>query len=366
MSPTGSAKSLTLAEVASLTGAVPRDGTALSHRITNIAPIDRAGSADLTFIDNPRFAAALAATRAGAILATKRFESQVPPGVNLLCAREPYRAFVTVAREFYRDRLRPASPYEADGVMPGAHVHPTARLGTGVAVDPGAVIGPRVVVGAGTRIGASTVIGADVRIGGDCAIGPNCTVTHSELGDRVILHPGARIGQDGFGYVSSQEGHAKVPQVGRVVIHDDVEIGAGTTIDRGGMRDTVIGEGTKIDNLVQIGHNCVIGRHCIIVAQSGLSGSVTLEDFSILGARVGIYPHVTVHAGAQLSARSTVRRDVPAGETWGGLLNAKALRQSMREMIAFERLAQGGDAVASPSISETSEDATPDAKATSD
>jgi UDP-3-O-[3-hydroxymyristoyl] glucosamine N-acyltransferase len=188
------------------------------------------------------------------------------------------------------------------------------------------------------------VIGADVRIGGDCAIGPNCTVVHSELGDRVILHPGARVGQDGFGYVSSRDGHAKVPQVGRVVIHDDVEIGAGTTIDRGGMRDTVIGEGTKIDNLVQIGHNVVIGRHCIIVAQSGLSGSVTLEDFAILGARVGIYPHVTVHTGAQLSARSTVRRDVAAGETWGGLLNAKPLRQSMREMIAIERLTQRGDA----------------------
>jgi UDP-3-O-[3-hydroxymyristoyl] glucosamine N-acyltransferase len=182
-------------------------------------------------------------------------------------------------------------------------------------------------------------------------------VIHSQLGDRVILHPGARIGQDGFGYVSNAEGHTKVPQVGRVVIHDDVEIGAGTTIDRGGMRDTVIGEGTKIDNLVQIGHNCMIGRHCIIVAQSGLSGSVTLEDFALLGARVGIYPHVTVHAGAQLSARSTVRRDVAAGETWGGLLNAKPVRQSMREMIAIERLAQSGDSDAS------AEDAEPDEKA---
>jgi UDP-3-O-[3-hydroxymyristoyl] glucosamine N-acyltransferase len=227
------------------------------------------------------------------------------------------------------------------------------------------VIGPRVEIGAGTYIGANTVIGADVRIGCDCAIGPSCTVIHSELGNRVILHPGCRIGQDGFGYVSSPEGHAKVPQVGRVVIHDDVEIGAGTTVDRGGMRDTIIGEGTKIDNLVQIGHNVVIGRHCIIVAQSGLSGSVTLEDFAILAARVGLYPHVTVHEGAQISARATVRRDVPAGETWGGLLNAKPLRQSMREMIAIERLPQTGMAVASPPISETeAEGATSDAKAT--
>jgi UDP-3-O-[3-hydroxymyristoyl] glucosamine N-acyltransferase len=350
MTSTGSVKSLTVAEIASLTGAVPRDGAALSHRITNIAPIDQAGPTDLTFVDNPKFGAALAATKAGAILTTKRFESKAPPEVSLLCTREPYRAFIMVAREFHRDRLRPASPYEADGVMPGAHVHPTAQLGAGVTVDPGAVIGPRVAVGAGTTIGANTVIGADVCIGRDCAVGPNCTVIHSELGDRVILHPGCRIGQDGFGYVSSRKGHTKVPQVGRVVIHDDVEIGAGTTVDRGGMRDTVIGEGTKIDNLVQIGHNVVIGRHCIIVAQSGLSGSVALEDFAILGARVGIYPHVTVHQGAQLSARSTVRRDVPAGETWGGLLNAKPLRQSMREMIAIERLA-------TPSASETTSEA---------
>jgi UDP-3-O-[3-hydroxymyristoyl] glucosamine N-acyltransferase len=360
-----SPRSLTLAEIVSLTGAVPRDGVALTHPITGIAAIDHAGPGDLTFVDNPKFAAALAVTRASAVLTSEKFESHVPASVNLLRTREPYRAFVMVAREFYRDRLRPTSPYEAVGVMPGAHVHPSAQLGAGVAVDPGAVIGPRVVVGAGTFVGANTVIGADVRIGSDCAIGPGCTVIHCELGNRVILHPGCRIGQDGFGYVSSPEGHTKVPQVGRVVIHDDVEIGAGTTVDRGGIRDTVIGEGTKIDNLVQIGHNVVIGRHCIIVAQSGLSGSVTLKDFAILAARVGIYPHVTVHEGAQISARATVRRDVPAGETWGGLLNAKPLQQSMREMIAIERLPQTGMAVASPSISETpAEGATSDTKAT--
>jgi UDP-3-O-[3-hydroxymyristoyl] glucosamine N-acyltransferase len=367
MSISGRARSLTVAEIASLTGAFPREGASLPHRITGIALIDRAGPDDLTFVDNPKFAAALAATRAGAVLTTEKFQHLVPADVNLLRTREPYRAFVLVGREFYRGRLRPTSPYEADGVMPGAHVHPFAQLGTGVSVDPGAVIGPRVVIGAGTFIGANAVIGADVRIGCDCAIGPSCTIIQAELGNRVILHPGARIGQDGFGYVSSPEGHAKVPQVGRVIIHDDVEIGAGTTIDRGGMRDTIIGEGTKIDNLVQIGHNVVIGRHCIIVAQSGLSGSVTLKDFAVLAARVGIYPHVTVHEGAQLAARATVRRDVPRGEIWGGLLNAKPLRRSLREMIAIERLPQTGVSVASPSLSEAaSEAAMSDAKAASE
>jgi UDP-3-O-[3-hydroxymyristoyl] glucosamine N-acyltransferase len=356
MISTGSQASLTLADIASLTGAVPRENADLSHRITNVAPIDCAGPNDLAFFESSKFADALATTGAGAVLTAERFAPRVPAGINLLLTREPYRAFVTVAREFHRGRLRPTSPFEADGVMPGAHVHPSAALDADVTVDPGAVIGPRARIGAGSMIGANVVIGADVRIGAACSICAGSTILDSVLGDRVIIHPGCRIGQDGFGYVSGRAGHVKVPQVGRVVIGSDVEIGAGTTIDRGGMRDTIIGDGTKIDNLVQIGHNVVIGRHCIIVAQSGLCGSVTLEDFAVLGARVGIYPHVTVRKGAQLSARSTVRRDVPAGETWGGLLNAKPLRQSMREMIAIERLAQCDGADAEPANTENESD----------
>ncbi|HLH92969.1 MAG TPA: UDP-3-O-(3-hydroxymyristoyl)glucosamine N-acyltransferase [Xanthobacteraceae bacterium] len=334
--------SLTLADIASLTGAVPRDGVDLSYEITNVAPIDHAGPSDLAFLESNKFADALATTGAGAVLTVERFAPRVPAGINLLLTRKPYQAFVRVAREFHRGRLRPASPFEADGVMPGAHVHPSATLGAGVTVDPGAVIGPRVTIGAGGMIGANVVIGADVQIGAECSICSGSTIVESVLGDRVIIHAGCRIGQDGFGYVSDRAGHVKIPQVGRVVIGNDVEIGAGTTIDRGGMRDTIIGDGTKIDNLVQIGHNCVIGRDCIIVAQSGLSGSVTLEDGVVLAARVGIYPHVRVHKNAQLQARATVRRDVPPGVTYGGLLNAKPIRQSTREMIAFERLAQGG------------------------
>jgi len=339
---------LTLADIASLTGAVPRDGSNLSYRITNVAPIDYAGPGDLAFLESNKFADALATTGAGAVLTVERFAPRVPAGVNLLLTRKPYQAFVTVAREFHRGRLRPTSPFEADGVMPGAHVHPTAALGTGVTVDPGAVIGPRATIGAGSMIGANVVIGADVRIGVDGSICSGSTIVDSVIGDRVIVHAGCRIGQDGFGYVLGRTGHVKIPQVGRVVIGDDVEIGAGTTIDRGGMRDTIIGDGTKIDNLVQIGHNVVIGRDCIIVAQSGLSGSVTLEDGVVLAARVGIYPHVTVHKDAQLQARATVRRDVPGGVIWGGLLNAKPVRQSTREMIALERLAQRDGADADP------------------
>ncbi len=350
MSTTTASATLTIAEIASLTGAVPREGTSLSHRITNIAPIDHAGPTDLTFLDSGKFADALSTTSAGTVLTTERFARKAPKTLNVLITREPYQAFVTLARELHRERLRPASPFEADGVMPGASVHPSATLGAGVTVDPGAVIGPRATIGAGSMIAANVVIGADVRIGRDCSIGAASSIIDSDIGDRVIIHPGCHIGQDGFGYISSAKGHVKVPQIGRVVIHDDVEIGAGTTVDRGGMRDTIIGEGTKIDNLVQIGHNVVIGRHCIIVAQSGLSGSVTIEDNVVLAARVGIVPHVTVHTGAQVAARATVRRDIPAGEKWGGTLNAKPLMQSMREIVAIEKLADGDGPVASPPI----------------
>jgi len=330
---------LTVSEIAALTGAEPRAGADLGHRIRNVAPIDLAGPDDLSFVDNVKFAGALATTGAGAVLTTSRFEPQAPGGLIVLRSREPYKAFVTVMREFYRHALRPTSPYGAEGVAPGASVHPTARIENGATVDPGAVIGAGAEIGAGTIISANAVIGAQVKIGRDCTVGPNSSITHAILGDRVIIHPGCHIGQDGFGYVPTEQGQLKVPQVGRVIIHDDVEIGAGTNVDRGGIRDTVIGAATKIDNLVQIGHNVVIGRNCVIVAQSGLSGSVTLEDNVVLAARVGIIPHITVGKGAQLAARSTVIRNVPPGEHWGGFPNAKPLKAFFREMVVLERLA---------------------------
>ncbi len=260
----------------------------------------------------------------------------------MLRCREPYRAFVTVARTLFPAALRPSSLFEASGIAPGASVHPSARLESGVVIDPGAVVGPRAEIGSGTLIGPGAVIGPQVRIGRDCAIGAGASIVHSLLGDRVIIHAGCRIGQDGFGYLMGPQGHAKVPQVGRVIIQDQVEVGANTTIDRGANRDTVIGEGTKIDNLVQIAHNVVIGRHCIIVAQTGISGSVTLEDFVVLAARVGTNNHVTIGEGAQIAAISIVNDDVPPGAKWGGT-PAKPVRQWFREMKTLERLARAGD-----------------------
>ncbi len=332
--------SLTIGDLAALTGAEPLNGPPLDRVISDAAPIDLAGPSDLTFIDNARYLDSLATTHAAACLIAEQFVSKAPPGLILLRSKEPYRAFIAVQRVLFPESMRPTSLFGAEGVAPGAVVHSSARLEPGAIVDPGAVIGPDARIGSGTVIGPTAVIGPGVHIGRDCAIGAGCTITHALIGDRVIIHPGCRIGQDGFGYLSGKSGAEKVPQVGRVIIQDDVEIGANTTIDRGSMRDTFIGEGTKIDNLVQIGHNCSVGRHCIIVAQTGLSGSVTLEDFVVLGARVGIVEHMTVGRGAQIAARSSVVTDVPPNARYAGLFKAKPFKIAAREVVTLERLAR--------------------------
>jgi UDP-3-O-[3-hydroxymyristoyl] glucosamine N-acyltransferase len=329
---------LSVGKIVELTGAEAPVGAPLDRVIRNVATLDRAGPADLAFLDNAAYADALATTRAGACLIAPRFAGKAPAHLVVLQSREPYRAFVKVATALFPSALRPSSLFAAEGVSPSAFVHPTARIESGASIDPAAVIGPRAEIGAGTVIGPTAVIGPRVRIGRDCAIGAGVSLTHALVGDRVIIHPGCRIGQDGFGFVMGPAGHQKVPQLRRVIIQDGVEIGAGTTIDRGGVRDTVIGEGTKIDNLVQIGHNVLIGRHCVIVAQTGISGSATLQDFVVLGARVGVNNHVTIGEGAQIAAVSAVHGDVPAGARWGGT-PAKPARIWFREMKLIERLA---------------------------
>jgi UDP-3-O-[3-hydroxymyristoyl] glucosamine N-acyltransferase len=322
---------MTVSEIAALTKATALPPARPDRQIFGVAALDLAGPNDLTFIESAKYIDHFLHTKAGACLISPRFEHRVPAGVDLLRVAHPYRAFVEVARKMFEATLRPASMFGASDIAPGAVVHPSARCEAGVTIDPGAVIGPGAEIGAGTIIGANAVIGPSVCIGRDCAIGAGVTVMHALIGDRVIIHPGCHIGQDGFGFVMGAGGHMKIPQLSRVIIQDDVEIGASTTVDRGALRDTVIGEGTKIDNQVQIGHNVSIGRHCVIVAQTGISGSATLKDFVVLGARAAVNTHVTIGEGAHLAGTAVVFGDVPAGARWGGVL-AKPMKQWFREL----------------------------------
>jgi UDP-3-O-[3-hydroxymyristoyl] glucosamine N-acyltransferase len=333
-------RELTIEEIVALTGATLRPGAAPGARISDIAPLDRARSSDIAFLDNAKYLDALVATRAGACLLAPRFAAQAPERLVVLVAAEPYRAFVAVARALFPSALRPSSLFDTRGRSGDAHVHASARIEAGVTIDPLAVIGPDAEIGAGTLIAAGAVIGPGVAIGRDCAIGAGATVLHALIGDRVIVHAGARVGQDGFGYLPSPRGHQKIPQTRRVIIQDDVEIGANTTIDRGSTRDTVIGEGTKIDNLVQIAHNVSIGRHCLIAGQTGISGSSQVGDFVMMGGQVGLADHVTIGSGAMLGAQSGYMADVPAGARFTGS-PAQPVRDFMKGFALLRKLARG-------------------------
>jgi UDP-3-O-[3-hydroxymyristoyl] glucosamine N-acyltransferase len=327
-----------LRTIAEAVGAEPVGTAEGDRQIDDLRPLREAGPSHLTFLENRKYAAHLASTRAAACLLAPRDRGQAPSGTVAVASTAPYRAFARALGLFYADALHPkaaASPADPSGRL----VDPTAEVGNGVTIEPGAIVGREARIGAGTTVAAGAVVGYRVRIGCDCYIGPGAVVTHALIGDRVIVHAGVRIGQDGFGFAMGGHGHLKVPQIGRVIISDDVEIGANSTVDRGSLSDTVIGEGTKIDNLVQIAHNVAIGRHCIIVAQSGIAGSAELGDFVVMGAQSGVLGHVKVGNGAQIAGMAHVKDDVEAGARMGGT-PARPFKEWARSLAALRQLAR--------------------------
>ncbi len=332
-------KPLSLREIVNLTDSTVAAGSDLDQLIVDVAPLDRARAGNLTFFENVAYADQVRTTSATACLVGQRLAVHVPSKTIALVAKDPYRAFATISGLMYPVALKPTGIFGNGGISHGSSIHPQARLEASVHVDPGAVIGAGAEIGRNTVIAANAVIGPNVRIGRDSYIGPNTSVIHALIGNNVIIHGGVRIGQDGFGFAMGPKGHLKVPQTGRVVIQDYVEIGANTCIDRGANRDTMIGEGTKIDNLVQIGHNVVMGRHCIIVSQVGISGSSTLEDFVAMGGQSGLVGHLRIGMGAQIAGSSHVKDDIPAGSRWGGT-PAKPILEWARELAVLKSLAK--------------------------
>lgn len=324
---------LTAAEVAARTGG--RLVGSGEVTVAGVAPLDRAGPGDLSFVASSRYLPYLQRSRAAAVLCKPEFADAPGGPATRIVVDDPHRALLAVLPLLHPEPVPPRG------------VHATAIIGAGarwtdpVTIGPYAVLGRDVLLGRNVQIGAGCSLGDGVRIGDDTVLHPHVVCYPGTIvGDRTILHGGVCVGSDGFGYVpEAGMGHRRIPHVGRCVIGNDVEIGANTTVDRGSVDDTVIGDGTKIDNLVQVGHNVRIGARCIIMAQVGLSGSTVIEDDCILAGQVGLAGHLTVGRGARIAAQSGVDRDVGAGTTVFGY-PARERREQLRTLAAMNRLAR--------------------------
>ncbi|MBX2834135.1 MAG: UDP-3-O-(3-hydroxymyristoyl)glucosamine N-acyltransferase [Micavibrio sp.] len=324
-----------LSKISEVSGAKLSDDSSGDFLITGVSALDKAESDELSFLDNVRYKDQFAVTKAGACFVHPDLAQYAPDGVRLLISETPYKAYALAAQYLYPETIP-----ESD-VSPKASVSDSASIGDGCVIEAGVVIEDGVKLGDCVWIGANSVIGRNVQIGSNVRIGASATISHCVIGDHSRLYPGVCVGQDGFGFAIDPKGHVKVPQLGRVIIGDHVEIGANTTIDRGAGPDTVIGDGSWIDNLVQIGHNVRIGKGCIIVSQVGISGSTVLDDFVAVGGQAGIAGHLHIGMGARIAAQSGIMRNIPAGEEQMGS-PALPIRQHMKQVAFLRRLGKKG------------------------
>jgi len=324
---TGPAASI--AELAALTGARAADESVLGRSIDAVASLAGATMHDVTFHANPRRAEELRGTRAGACFMTEASVPSAPNGCAVLLSPLPQAAFARAAERLVLPRRLRA---------PATMIDPSAIFAEDVFVAPGAIIGPRVEIGGGSSVGPGAFIGPGVLIGRDCHIGPRAVVGFALIGDRVRIDAGVVIGEPGFGAAAGPLGVVDLPQLGRVILQDGVTVGANSCIDRGAFDDTVVGENTKIDNLVQIAHNVVIGRNCLLAAFTGISGSTVIGDGCMFGGRAGVADHLTIGPGARIAAAAGVMKNVPAGESWGGS-PARPVLQWLKETAWLARRA---------------------------
>ncbi len=325
----------TIADIIEWSGCSGEDFSAdiLQRKIKDVAPLDRATAEHISFFDNAKYLEQFISSKAGACFVKPKYANKAPEHMIALISDDPYRCYALTAQKFY-PRKSPTTT-----IAPSAIIAETARIDDSCRIEAGVVIEDNVVIGPNSIICANSVIHAGVTIGDNCQIGACSTISHALIGNRVIMHRGVHIGQDGFGFALGRSGHIKVPQLGRVIIEDDVEIGSGTCIDRGTGPDTIIGAGSKIDNLVQIGHNVQIGRGAIIVAQVGIAGSSRIGDGAALGGQVGVAGHIKIGAGAKIAAQSGLMDDVPAGANMGGS-PAVPIKDWHRQTIAIAKLAK--------------------------
>lgn len=300
--------------------------------VEGIAPLDRASSGDLSFFATSGYAAMFEASSAGIVLVAPQFAQHAGRCATRVVVAKPHDAMVALIPRFYR------VPVRESGVHPTAIVAPSASIGADARIEAYAVIGDDAVIGDRAWIGSHSVIGDGVRIGDDARLFPHVTLySGADLGHRVIIHSGTRIACDGYGYRFRDGAHQRIPHVGRCIIGNDVEIGGNCVLDRGSIDDTVIGDGTKFDNLVHIGHNIRIGRLCLIMAQVGMAGSTRVEDGVMLAGQVGVSGHLTIGAWARVAGQGGVISDIPAGETWSGY-PARPHREYLRAMAVLFKL----------------------------